>query len=75
MWRQFRKTNYSDKTVKIILGKNKKQRLVGIPGEVEFQYEKTENRYHSANENPKITKINYYESESKEIRSADEINF
>lgn len=75
VWRPYRKTDYSDPTVKIILGKIKKQRLVGIPGEVEFQYQKTENRYHEVNEKPKIKKINYEFTEPVEIRSADDLNF
>ncbi len=32
--------------MKIILGKIKKQRLVGIPGQTEFTYEMIENRYY-----------------------------
>jgi len=75
VWRPLRKTDYQDKTVKIILGKIKKQRLVGVPGEVEFRYEITENRYYPKSETPKIVKMNYYETEPKEIKSADEIDF
>ncbi len=46
VWRPFRKSDYYNKTVKIILGKIKKQRLVGIPGQTEFTYEMIENRYY-----------------------------
>ena len=45
IWRPFRKSNYQNRTVKVIVGKIKKQRLVGVPGEVEMSYELTENRY------------------------------
>jgi twinkle protein len=45
VWRPYRKTNYKNSEVRIIVGKVKKQRLVGIPGEIEFSYSTTENRY------------------------------
>lgn len=51
VWRPFRKSNYENPTVKIIVGKVKKQRLVGIPGETEFSYDMAKNRY--VNENDK----------------------
>ena len=37
VWRPFRKSNFDDTTVKVIIGKIKKQKLVGVPGETEFK--------------------------------------
>jgi twinkle protein len=45
VWRPFRKSNPSDNTVRIIIGKIKKQRLVGIPGEIDMYYSVSKNQY------------------------------
>lgn len=50
VWRPYRKSNYQNSNVKIIIGKVKKQRLVGIPGETEFSYDVTQNRYINEND-------------------------
>jgi twinkle protein len=75
VWRPYRKSNYMNASVKIILGKIKKQRLVGIPGEVEMSYELSENRYYDGSTlPPKQTTIESI-YEPQEFKSADELNF
>lgn len=70
VWRPYRKSNYQNPSVKIILGKIKKQRLVGIPGEVEFSYDVTQNRYFDGSDlQPKIKAVNY------DFVSPDQIEF
>jgi twinkle protein len=46
VWRPYRKSNPADNTVRIIIGKIKKQRLVGIPGEIDMYYSVGKNRYY-----------------------------
>jgi twinkle protein len=58
LWRPFRKSSYQNPLVKVIVGKIKKQRLVGIPGEVEFSYDIAQNRYYDGSTvAPKIIKV------------------
>jgi twinkle protein len=45
VWRPFRKSNQKDTTVKIIIPKIKKQKLVGLPGEFDLFYSRTKNQY------------------------------
>jgi len=45
VWRPMRRTNPDDRTVKIIIGKIKKQRLVGVPGEIVMFYKPEKNQY------------------------------
>mgnify|MGYP000851647968 FL=1 len=45
VWRPMRRTNPDDRTVKIIVGKIKKQRLVGVPGEIIMFYSPEKNQY------------------------------
>jgi twinkle protein len=45
VWRPFRKSNQSDETVRIIVGKIKKVRLVGTPGEIDLKYNVAKNQY------------------------------
>jgi len=71
VWRPYRKTDYADKTVKIIIGKIKKQRLVGIPGEVDFQYEITENRYYTEVQRNNFPMNNYIEPQGSNINPLD----
>lgn len=61
VWRPFRKSNHNDNTVRIIVGKIKKQKLVGIPGEIDLFYDVSRNQYHE-----EIQSLNHYEVE-KEI--------
>lgn len=75
VWRPHRKSNYSNPAVKVILGKIKKQRLVGIPGEVDFVYDVAQNRYFDGSENTKIPEINYNYIEPEEFKTADELDF
>jgi twinkle protein len=61
LWRPYRKSNYENPLVKIIVGKIKKQRLVGRPGEVEFSYDIAQNRYYDGSTvAPKIIKYDNY---------------
>lgn len=75
VWRPHRKSNYSDPGVKVILGKIKKQRLVGVPGEVDFLYSTIENRYSDGSENLRMSEINYNYIEPQEFKSVDELKF
>ena len=45
VWRPFRRSNPTDNTVKIIIGKIKKQKLVGIPGTIDMFYSRPKNQY------------------------------
>lgn len=45
VWRPFRRSNYQDATVRIIASKIKKQKLVGVPGEVDIYYAPERNQY------------------------------
>lgn len=45
VWRPFRKSNFEDTTVKIIVAKVKKHKLVGIPGVVDFDFDFRQNSY------------------------------
>lgn len=45
VWRPFRRSNIKDATVKIVVSKIKKQKLVGIPGIVELFYDVCKNQY------------------------------
>jgi len=45
VWRPFRKSNPSDTTVRIIVTKIKKQKLVGLPGEFDLHYSRAKNQY------------------------------
>lgn len=45
VWRQFRKSDPANKLVKVIISKVKKQRLVGIPGEIDLYYSRKKNQY------------------------------
>jgi len=63
VWRPFRISDIQDKSGKVIVGKIKKQRLVGVPGEVDFTYEFKTNQYSDGSELtiPEEKNINYYE--------------
>lgn len=45
VWRPYRRSNPQDNSVKIIVGKIKKQKLVGIPGEIDMFYSRSKNQY------------------------------
>lgn len=73
VWRPYRKSDYSDKTVKIILGKIKKQKLVGIPGEIDVYYDVISNRYNMELYKSSLPIQNF--TESVNFKSVDDINF
>jgi twinkle protein len=50
VWRPFRLSNIQDPSVMVIVGKVKKQRLVGVPGEFEFTYDFKKNQYFDGSE-------------------------
>jgi len=52
VWRPFRKTDRLNKTVKVCFEKVKNQRLVGIGGEIDFEFDTSTNRYMLYNYNP-----------------------
>lgn len=54
VWRPLRKSNFSSKLVLVAIEKIKKQRLVGIPGDVEFYYSRFKNQYSECEESEKI---------------------
>jgi twinkle protein len=45
IWRPFRRSDFEDTTVSIIVNKIKKQKLVGIPGEFELYFNRATNQY------------------------------
>lgn len=45
VWRPFRRSDFENTTVSIIVNKIKKQKLVGIPGEFDLFYDRTKNQY------------------------------
>jgi twinkle protein len=47
-WRPHRKTLPNDRTVKICVERVRKQRLVGIPGEIELYYSRAKNQYYES---------------------------
>jgi twinkle protein len=51
VWRPNRRTQPSVSLVKIIVGKIKKQKLVGIPGDVDFDYDFAKNQYFEVGNN------------------------
>jgi twinkle protein len=72
VWRPFRKSNPEDNTVKVIIAKVKKQRLVGIPGEIDLYYNRAKNQYFETQEmirtlttkdEPLQSNINFYETD------------
>lgn len=50
VWRPYRLSDIQDKTVTVVVGKVKKQRLVGVPGELDFTYEFKQNQYFDGSE-------------------------
>jgi twinkle protein len=50
VWRPFRKSDPNNRTVKIYVERVRKQRLVGIPGEIEVFYSRAKNQYYQTKE-------------------------
>jgi hypothetical protein len=45
-WRPFRKSQLENRTVRILIERVRKQRLVGIPGEIDLFYSRAKNQYY-----------------------------
>lgn len=46
VWRPFKKSDYQDTTVRIIVSKVKKQKLVGVPGQIDIKYDVLRNQFY-----------------------------
>lgn len=81
VWRPYRKSDYTNTTVTICVEKVKKQKLVGIPGQLDLQYDFAKNQYYDEQEpvysklsKPKQELVNYYETEPNEEFDFSPIN-
>ena len=67
VWRPHRNTDQSNTLVKFISQKIKKQKLTGVPGEVNLNYDVRKNRYDQSNGNP----IDWFEPQQYEIEEKE----
>jgi len=73
VWRKFRKSKWESKVVAICVEKIRKQRLIGIPGDIELYYSRQKNQY-SESENfiPENTLHKEYHEEKFKIEESEE---
>lgn len=73
VWRPYRKSLPHDQTVKIIIAKIKKQRLVGVPGEIDLFYSREKNQYFEDIE--KCLNKDFFNNSIKQIPKEPEFNW
>lgn len=74
VWREYRNTDPANTAVKFISQKIKKQKLTGIPGTAELQFDRRSNRYLGANSNPiEILKNTTKQAELSDFNDNNEI--
>lgn len=73
VWRPYRKSNPKDDTVRIIVAKVRKQKLVGIPGEIDLFYHRGRNQYFETQEF--IRKIRIKQPEQLTLESNEQFDF
>ena len=75
VWRPYRKSDYQNPEVNIIVEKVKKQKLVGIPGMMKVNYDFAKNQYYDENEPKLIPSKNEHVQFFNEIKENDNFEY